>query len=125
MVVDRSSVWADTGPAVGVTRRSGASHVLTRSDSEVKAPPARITERSHSGHLVVTRNSSERQTGLAYGGTVMAVARKWGLRLVLLAAVAGLISRFIPSPDQPGDGSLAGIGGDTWPPVPTNPDRAA
>jgi hypothetical protein len=55
----------------------------------------------------------------------MAAARKWGLRLVLLAAVAGVISRFIPSPDQPGDGSFADIGGDTWPPVPTNPDRAA
>ncbi len=50
----------------------------------------------------------------------------WLRRLALLAAlfaVAQRVLRRINSADNTGVGTLPPIVGDTWPPVPTNPDR--
>lgn len=51
-------------------------------------------------------------------------AGKWVLRLALLAALASLVARIIESTSrQSGPEGFPVIGGDTWPPVPTNPAR--
>jgi hypothetical protein len=50
----------------------------------------------------------------------------WLRRLALLAAlfaVAQRVLRRIDSSDNTGEGRFPPIVGDTWPPVPTNPDR--
>jgi hypothetical protein len=50
---------------------------------------------------------------------------KWSVRLAVVAAVATAVSRALGSKSD-GDGTsgpIATIGGDTWPPVPANPDR--
>ncbi len=50
----------------------------------------------------------------------------WLRRLALLAAlfaVAQRVLRRINSADNTGGGTFPPIVGDTWPPVPTNPDR--
>lgn len=52
---------------------------------------------------------------------------KWIRRLVLLAILAAVVARVLKS--TKGEGGVVGreafpsIGGDTWPPVPLNPDR--
>jgi hypothetical protein len=51
---------------------------------------------------------------------------KWARRLVALAIVATVIARVLESTapsDRTGGEHLPSIGGDTWPPVPLNPDR--
>jgi len=51
---------------------------------------------------------------------------RWVRRAVVLALAAALIRRLlIPDKVTPlsGSGTVPVIGGDTWPPVPTNPDR--
>jgi hypothetical protein len=51
---------------------------------------------------------------------------KWTRRLVVLGVVAAAIARILES-TTPSDGAsdrrLPSIGGDTWPPVPINPNR--
>lgn len=50
---------------------------------------------------------------------------KWSVRLAVVAAVATAVSRALGSKSA-GDGTsgpIPPIGGDTWPPVPTNPGR--
>ncbi len=64
-----------------------------------------------------------------YGVPVARTIIRWVRRLVAVAAVAVLgavVVRLLSSEDRVGSaGSEAfpAIGGDTWPPVPTNPDR--
>jgi hypothetical protein len=51
-------------------------------------------------------------------------AFKWARRLAVLAAVAAIVRRLLDSGSragQAGSGPAPTIGGDTWPPVPTNP----
>jgi hypothetical protein len=50
---------------------------------------------------------------------------RWMRRLALLAAAVAIVRRFVDSDNRPGRGATAAptIGGDTWPPVPVNPDR--
>jgi hypothetical protein len=51
---------------------------------------------------------------------------KWTRRLVVLGVVAAAIARILESTtpsDGAGDRRLPSIGGDTWPPVPVNPNR--
>lgn len=51
---------------------------------------------------------------------------KWSIRLTLVAGVATAVARVLGSrSDGAGrtEGSIPTIGGDTWPPVPVNPDR--
>ncbi len=51
-------------------------------------------------------------------------AFKWGLRLAVLAVLASAVARLIESTSrQDGPDGFPVIGGDTWPPVPTNPGR--
>jgi hypothetical protein len=50
----------------------------------------------------------------------------WLRRLAMLAAlfaVAQRVLRRINASNNPGEGTFPPIVGDTWPPVPTNPDR--
>jgi hypothetical protein len=49
---------------------------------------------------------------------------KWAWRVLLLAGVAAVVRRVLDPNARSGptgDGSVPAIGGDTWPPVPTNP----
>jgi hypothetical protein len=51
---------------------------------------------------------------------------RWVGRLVAVAVVGAVVVRLLDPDDRAGGyGSEAfpAIGGDTWPPVPTNPDR--
>ena len=51
---------------------------------------------------------------------------KWASRLVVLSVVATVIARIIESTapsDRTGAEHLPSVGGDTWPPVPLNPER--
>ena len=51
---------------------------------------------------------------------------KWASRLVVLSLVATVIARIIESTapsDRTGAEHLPSVGGDTWPPVPLNPER--
>jgi len=50
---------------------------------------------------------------------------RWMGRLALLAAAVAIVRRLLDSDNRPGRGANAAptIGGDTWPPVPLNPDR--
>jgi hypothetical protein len=50
---------------------------------------------------------------------------KWSVRLAVVAAVATAVSRALGSKSGSDgtSGPIATIGGDTWPPVPTNPNR--
>jgi hypothetical protein len=55
---------------------------------------------------------------------------RWVRRLVMVAVVGavvgGVVVRLLDPDDRhgrPGSEALPAIGGDTWPPVPTNPDR--
>ncbi|HEY1987853.1 MAG TPA: hypothetical protein VGG43_00135 [Acidimicrobiales bacterium] len=50
---------------------------------------------------------------------------KWSVRLAVVAAVATAVSRALGSKSgsDGNSGPIATIGGDTWPPVPTNPGR--
>ena len=52
---------------------------------------------------------------------------KWTKRLVILGVVAAVTARILES-TTPSDGAadrrLPSIGGDTWPPVPINPNRS-
>jgi hypothetical protein len=51
---------------------------------------------------------------------------KWAGRLVVLTMVAVAIARILESTapsDRTGGEQLPAVGGDTWPPVPLNPDR--
>jgi len=54
-------------------------------------------------------------------------AFKWARRLAVLAAVAAIVRRIVDSGSRTGQTGPGGsgpaptIGGDTWPPVPTNP----
>ena len=51
-------------------------------------------------------------------------ALKWVRRLAVLAAVVAIVRRLLDPGSrtgQAGSGSAPTIGGDTWPPVPTNP----
>ncbi|MGO9027644.1 MAG: hypothetical protein ACLQOZ_03305 [Acidimicrobiales bacterium] len=48
---------------------------------------------------------------------------RWALRLALVATVAAVVGRLLAGRSA-GDGRVfPAITGDTWPPVPTNPDR--
>jgi hypothetical protein len=52
---------------------------------------------------------------------VLRTAAKWTFRLALLAALATLVARVVATRSASGPpGGHAVIGGDTWPPVPTN-----
>ena len=57
----------------------------------------------------------------------MGTLLRWVRRLVLMAAVAAVVERIVrrvARSNAPGAGAaLPPIVGDTWPPVPTNPDR--
>ncbi len=48
---------------------------------------------------------------------------KWTRRLAVLAALAALVARVLESTGQAGPQRAPVIGGDTWPPVPLNPNR--
>jgi hypothetical protein len=48
---------------------------------------------------------------------------KWTRRLVLLAIAATVVVRVLESTKGGGGEPFPSIGGDTWPPVPVNPDR--
>ncbi|HWE70966.1 MAG TPA: hypothetical protein VG205_11410 [Acidimicrobiales bacterium] len=50
---------------------------------------------------------------------------KWSVRLAVVAGVATAVSRALGSRSGADgtSGPIATIGGDTWPPVPVNPDR--
>jgi hypothetical protein len=51
---------------------------------------------------------------------------KWSIRLTLVAGVASALARVLGSRSAGAgrtEGSIPTIGGDTWPPVPVNPDR--
>jgi hypothetical protein len=51
---------------------------------------------------------------------------RWVGRLVVVAAVGAAIVRLLDPDDRAGGHKselFPAIGGDTWPPVPTNPDR--
>jgi hypothetical protein len=51
---------------------------------------------------------------------------KWSIRLTLVAGVATALARVLGSRSADAgraEGSIPTIGGDTWPPVPVNPDR--
>jgi len=56
---------------------------------------------------------------------------RWSLRLAILAGVVTLLGRALAGrggsgsarPTSPGPGAFPSITGDTWPPVPVNPDR--
>ncbi|HEX3841051.1 MAG TPA: hypothetical protein VHU85_09700 [Acidimicrobiales bacterium] len=52
---------------------------------------------------------------------------KWTVRLTVVAAVAAGVARLLGSRSGSTgtSGPIATIGGDTWPPVPVNPDRQA
>jgi hypothetical protein len=57
---------------------------------------------------------------------------RWVRRLVVVAVVGAVVGRVVGrllDPEdrrgRPGSEALPSIGGDTWPPVPTNPDRPA
>ncbi len=55
-------------------------------------------------------------------------AIKWAKRLALLAAVGAVVRRVLDSKarsGQAGSEPVPTIGGDTWPPVPTNPSGKA
>lgn len=53
----------------------------------------------------------------------MKTAAKWGLRLAALVAVAAAVARVATRmSERTGSGGSPVIGGDTWPPVPTNRD---
>jgi hypothetical protein len=56
---------------------------------------------------------------------VARVLLKWVLRIAVVATAAVMARRaWRPGPGtDPVGGFLPSIGGDTWPPVPTNPDR--
>ncbi|MGP0107520.1 MAG: hypothetical protein ACLPR9_01395 [Acidimicrobiales bacterium] len=50
---------------------------------------------------------------------------KWAGRLAVLGMLAVVVVRLLGSgtaSGRTGDGVLPSIGGDTWPPVPTNPN---
>jgi hypothetical protein len=57
------------------------------------------------------------------------MAKRMWKRLImvgLVAAAGAALSRVLRSggpAEQAGDRGVPGIGGDTWPPVPVNPDR--
>ena len=51
-------------------------------------------------------------------------ALKWARRLAVLATVVAIVRRLLDPGSrtgQAGSGPAPTIGGDTWPPVPTNP----
>lgn len=51
---------------------------------------------------------------------------KWATRLLIVAAVVAVVVRFLESPARSGRAGrevFPPIGGDTWPPVPTNSKR--
>ncbi|HEY4946680.1 MAG TPA: hypothetical protein VII19_02200 [Acidimicrobiales bacterium] len=51
---------------------------------------------------------------------------KWAGRLAVVAALAAVAARLLGSraaSGRAGDGVLPSIGGDTWAPVPTNPNQ--
>jgi hypothetical protein len=50
----------------------------------------------------------------------MKTSFRWAGRLTVVAAVAVVVVRILRRVDRSGKPSL---GGDTWPPVPVNPDR--
>ena len=55
---------------------------------------------------------------------MLRVAAKWTVRLAVLAALATAVARVVARMSQgSGSGGSPVIGGDTWPPVPTNRAR--
>jgi hypothetical protein len=55
---------------------------------------------------------------------------RWARRVVVVAVIGAVVSRIVgrlldpdDRPGQPGSEVVPAVGGDTWPPVPTNPDR--
>lgn len=50
--------------------------------------------------------------------------RKWAVRLLVAAALATVVARIVLARSDRADGSPL-IGGDTWPPVPTNQASSA
>lgn len=51
---------------------------------------------------------------------------RWTIGVTVVAAAVALVGRVLRTPDRSartGGGVFPSIGGDTWPPVPANPDR--
>ncbi len=48
---------------------------------------------------------------------------KWARRIIIVGTVVALVRRTLGSHSTAGSEPVPSVSGDTWPPVPTNPDR--